>query len=403
MDSAAPAGREPLWHILEVSEVLERVRSGPGGLESAEAAARLQEFGRNDLPAPNPPGLGAIFLRQFLNPLIYILLAAGTISLAIGDVTDAIFIFAVILLNAAIGTIQEWKAERGAAALQKMLQIFARARRDGRETRFPAAELVPGDVVLLESGDRVPADLRLLRARHLSVDESLLTGESASVGKGTHPLASDQPLPDRINMAFAGTTVMAGRAEGVVVATGHSNGGWADRWRSRRHRENQTAPGFADGAFLPPDQHRHAGGRVALGVIALARGMSLIEVFFLAIALAVSAIPEGLPVAMTVALSIATARMAKRRVIVRRLTAVEALGSCTCIASDKTGTLTLNRQTVRRLILPSGACLEVTGEGYDDQGAVLPGAGADTMLVRHGVVQACPGGGPVQRGRIKAG
>ena len=387
MDSAASAGREPRWHTLDASEVLDRVRSSPGGLQSAEAADRLQEYGRNDLPAPIPPGLGAIFLRQFLNPLIYVLLAAGTISLVIGDVTDAIFIFAVILLNAAIGTVQEWKAERGAAALQKMLQVFARARRDGRDTRFPAAELVPGDVVLLESGDRVPADLRLLRARNLTVDESLLTGESASVGKGVHPLSSDKPLPDRINMAFAGTTVMAGRAEGVVVATG------------LRTEVGQIAGAVAATAETKPPlvlrMERFArqisigmlGVVLTLGVIALARGMSLMEVFFLAIALAVSAIPEGLPVAMTVALSIATARMAKRRVIVRRLTAVEALGSCTCIASDKTGTLTLNRQTVRRLIVPSGIGFEVTGEGSDDQGTILPVDGGDTTFARDGIAR----------------
>jgi magnesium-transporting ATPase (P-type) len=363
------------WHALETAEVQRKLRSTAEGLAPFEAAERLIEYGPNALPAARPPGLPRIVLHQFLSPLIYVLLVAGVVSLAIGEFTDAGFIFAVIVLNAALGAFQEWKAERSAAALQKLLRILARARRDGVVREIPAEELVPGDVVLLESGQRVPADLRLLQCRNLAVDESLLTGESLAVDKALPTLAAEAPLTERRNLAFAGTTVASGRAAGVVVATGV-------RTEVGRIAREVTAADVAKPPLLiRMERFARQISLVVLGCVALlalislAQGLPYLEIFFMAVALAVSAIPEGLPVAMTVALSIAASRMARRNVIVRKLTAVEGLGSCTCIASDKTGTLTVNRQTAKVVGLPGGDLLAVTGEGYQGEGTVTTAQG----------------------------
>jgi magnesium-transporting ATPase (P-type) len=367
----------PDWHLLDVGEVFEKVQSDIEGLSEDEAAERLKEFGRNSLPEREPPGIATIFLHQFFSPLIYILLAAGSLSLLIGEITDAIFIFAVILLNAGLGTFQEWKAEKSAAALQNLLRIFARIRRRDKELNLPGEELVPGDIVFLESGNLVPADLRMITVKNLALDESLLTGESQAVNKESMPLEGELPLAERSNMAFAGSTVASGRGIGVVVATGLST----ELGRIAR-AVTETEP-TKPPLVIRMERFARQISFIALGVIALLalilllRGASYTEVFFMAVALAVSAIPEGLPVAMTVALSIATSRMARRNVIVRKLTAVESLGSCTCIASDKTGTLTVNKQTAKLIGLPGGQLFAVTGEGYSGVGMVLTPEGEE--------------------------
>jgi len=364
-----PAVESP-WHALAGEEVLRRVESSTAGLDTDVVTARLALHGRNELPTHRPPTMLAILLHQFLSPLIYILLAAALVSVLLDDWVDASFILVVVGLNAGLGTFQEWRAERSASALQLMLKVQARVRRGGRDRRVAADELVPGDIVILESGNTVPADLRLLRVVHLAADESFLTGESVPVPKQVQPVAADVMVNDRTCMTFAGATVTAGRAEGVVVATG-----------LRTEVGRIAASVTATGTTKPPLVIRmEAFARqvslavlavcVVLGALALAQGIAARDVFFLVVALAVSAIPEGLPVAITVALSIATTRMARRSVIVRRLTAVEGLGSCTYIASDKTGTLTVNRQTVRRLVLPGGEHFAVSGEAYDGVGAV---------------------------------
>jgi len=298
------------------------------------------------------------------------LIVAGLVSLAIAEWTDAGFIFAVILLNSILGTVQEWKAERSAASLQQLLKTSCRVKRDGHVQDLDAEVLVPGDVVILDSGCRVPADLRLLEIRGLSVDESLLTGESQAVSKQSGTFPESTPLSERRNLAFAGTSVTTGRGLGVVVATAQST------------EVGSIAEAVATTALVKPPlvirmeqfarqvSYLVVGFVVLLALVAVWQGTPFNEVFLMAVALAVSAIPEGLPVAMTVALSIATTRMARRNVIVRKLTAVEGLGSCTCIASDKTGTLTVNRQTVRQIWLPEGASYLVSGEGYAGVGKV---------------------------------
>jgi Ca2+-transporting ATPase len=357
---AAPGGDLIRWHSVAGEEVLRLLEASTGGLAAGEASARLGEFGPNVLPHKDPPGPFEILLRQLLSPLIYVLIAAGVVALAIGDATDAAFIFGVVLLNAVMGAYQEWRAEKSAASLQQLISVVARVKRDGQTVERPAEELVPGDWV--ESGASVPADLRLLEANNLHIDESFLTGESVAASKAAGESPAGAPVSDRHNMAYAGSTVTIGRGAGVVVATGGRTevGKIA---RTVTSSETAKAP-----LVIRMEQFaRHVSlavlvACVALGMVAYAKGMPWIDVFFLAVALAVSSIPEGLPVAMTVALSIATSRMARRNVIVRKLTAVEGLGSCTYIASDKTGTLTLNRQTVQTVWLP--------GQGRFDSASV---------------------------------
>jgi len=371
-----PCTETPIyWHHLPIDEVYGRLVTGPGGLTSEEAAMRLQQFGPNTLPARKPPGILTIFIHQFKSPLIYILLIAALVSFLLGDFKDGFFILAVVLLNAVIGLFQEWKAEQGADKLRSLLRIKAVVRRDGKEISINAADLVPGDLVMLESGNRVPADIRLVHASNLNIDESLLTGESVTVEKAITVLDSGAPLGERKNMAFGGTTVINGRGEGVVTATGIST------------EVGNIAKAVAETGFTKPPLlirmeklSRNIGilvifACILMAVIMVSQGASPTEVFFLAVALSVSAIPEGLPVAITVALSIGLIRMGRRNVIVRRLAAVESLGSCTMIATDKTGTLTVNEQTVRRLILPRGTVYNVTGAGYTEEGEVTPGDG----------------------------
>jgi len=358
------------WHALTGEDVLERLDTTVDGLASDEVRKRQDRFGRNLLPAPEPPGVLEILLHQFKSPLIYILLVAGAVALLVGEGVDAAFIMAVLLLNAGIGTWQEWKAEQSAAGLQKLLVVQARVRRDGREQTLSAEELVPGDVVYLESGSRVPADLRLLQARNLKVDESLLTGESLATEKAVLPMEERTGVSDQASMAFAGSSVTSGRGLGVVAATG---------LRTEVGRIARSVTESASGK--PPllvrmERFAHqiayfvVGASIVLALVAAWQGMPWVQVFFLAVALAVSAIPEGLPVALTVALSVATSRMAKRKVIVRKLTAVESLGSCQVIASDKTGTLTVNQQTVTLVQEPGGERYSVQGGGYVGEGIV---------------------------------
>ena len=326
------------------------------GLTSADARARLAKYGPNALPAPHGPSVMSVFLRQFLSPLIYILLAAALISLVLSDLKDALFIGVVLLTNGIIGTVQEYSAGRAATALRKLEQPRAAVIRDGIRQDIDARELVPGDLVLLEAGAGVPADLELIEAIDLQCDESLLTGESTPVKKGL--AANVGEVGPRLNMAFAGSMIARGRGRGIVTATGPASeiGKIADEIGKRR-------------ILLPPLMLRmerfarviavSVGLAIVLLVgVGLLRQMGVTDLFMMSIGLAVSAIPEGLPVAISVTLAIGMRRMAKVHVIVRKMAAVESLGSCTMIATDKTGTLTMNELTVTKILLPDSTLLE---------------------------------------------
>ncbi len=361
------------WHAETPEAVFADLGTSPRGLSELEVKRRQQEYGPNLLPERGPTPLWLIVLRQFINPLIYILVAAAVVSAMTGDLKDAGFIAAVLVINAVIGAYQESQAEKSSHALRKMLRIHAQVERDGEIREVRADEVVPGDVVWLESGNRVPADIRLLSAQGLEVDESLLTGESFAVGKDADWKGDEATtLADRKNMAFAGALVSRGRGKGIVVATATAT-----------HVGQLALDVLGSGGGKPPLLVRMekftnyvAVGTLAAAVVIGLLGIllwkyTLVETFFFVIALAVAAIPEGLPVAMTVALAVATTRMARRNVIVRRLTAVEGLGSCTLIATDKTGTLTCNELTVREVQIAPGETYQVTGEGFAPNGQVM--------------------------------
>lgn len=346
-----------IWHQLNAPDALAALHSSPTGLGEAEAERRLAQYGANVLPEARRAGPLGVFLRQFANPLIYLLLFAGLLSLVIGDRWDAWFIFGVLTLNALIGGFQELKADASARALRLLVPQTARLRRAGRIVEVPSAQIVPGDIVELESGVKVTADIRLISAQGLQIDESLVTGESMPVTKSAQAqVAAEAPPSERLTMAHAGTAIVRGRGSGVVVVTGRDTVlGHIDR----------TLQAASAGAIDTPMVRRMVvlGRQIAIATMALIAVLSTLlfvqgegwrDILLLAIALAVSAIPEGLPIAVTVALSAAANRMAKRKVIVRALPAVEGLGACTVIASDKTGTLTLNRLSAECVALPDG-------------------------------------------------
>ncbi|MGF1463072.1 MAG: cation-translocating P-type ATPase [Maricaulaceae bacterium] len=339
--------------------------SGEAGLTAAEAADRLKTYGPNTLPEPKTPSVATVFLRQFLSPFIYILIIAAAVSFAIGQTPSGVFIVAVLLLNAAIGAVQEVSAQRAAAALRAMVHGSAMVVRDGRTQSVDIIEVVPGDIVLLASGDRVPADMTLRQADDLSVDESMLTGESLAVVKDASAASAvDAPLGDRLDQVFAGAMVVRGRGRGVVTATGLDT-------QIGRIAERVTDPRVSE----PPLMIRirrftyQVAGAIFCAILLLAGLMALqggydgTAMVMMAVGLAVSTIPEGLPAALTVALAIGMRRMAQTNVIIRKLVAVEALGSCTFICSDKTGTLTVNELTIDKVVLPSGRVYQTSGAG----------------------------------------
>jgi len=359
-------------HALPGDECCRKLQTSPKGLSGDAVHQRLQLFGPNSLPRKKAAGPLLIFLRQFANPLIYILLIAAVLSLLVREWTDAGFIIGVLLLNALIGAIQEYQAQRSAEALEKLVSLDAIAIRDGVPEQVKAEQLVPGDIVLVESGTKVPADIRLLQEHDLSVDESLLTGESVADTKDEQQvLPANTPVADRSNMLFGGTMILKGRGNGVVVSTGEQTE--LGKIASDVQLTEQTVPPL----MLRMKTFTAWVGIIYLlviaiiGVIAWLQGAPLLNIMLIAVALAVAAIPEGLPVAITVALAVGMARMAKSNVIIRRLIAAEALGSCTMIASDKTGTLTVNQLTTRCVRFPGCDEWLITGEGAEVSGEVI--------------------------------
>lgn len=365
-----PTPDEAKWHHLKTDEVSRLLGSAPQkGLDDAEVAKRLEHFGPNSVTDRGGVPGWKRFLLQFHQPLIYILLAACAITAFLHEWVDSSVIFGVVVINAIIGFIQESKAEKSIEALSRMIVTEATVRRAGRKLRVPSADLVPGDVVLLQSGDRVPADLRLTDVHNLHCDESSLTGESLPVGKHEEALAADITLADRKNQAYAGTLVTAGQGEGLVWATGDAT----ETGRIARLISSATdisTPLTQKIAYFSKLLLWAILGLAGLTfAVGVARGEPAVDMFMASVALAVGAIPEGLPAAVTIVLAIGVNRMAKRRAIIRKLPAVETLGSTTVICSDKTGTLTQNQMTVQE-IRAGGLTYEVTGGGYETEGEI---------------------------------
>jgi len=356
------------WHSLPVNEVLRELDSdGHQGLSREEAARRLERVGLNLLEETGVVPWPVVLGHQFVDVMIFILFLAALVAMALGEWIDAIAIFVILIINGILGFIQEWKAEQAIQALKRMLEPRCNVVRGAEEQTIGAKNLVPGDVVVLETGDRIPADLRLVRATALKIDESALTGESESADKNVEALPADTPLAERASAAWMGTAVTNGRAIGVVTATG------MDTEFGRIATITQSV-----GREVTPLQ-RQLGilgkqlGMVALvvsGLVALAGwlvGKPLLEMLLVGISLAVAVVPEGLPAVVTITLALGVRAMIKRRALLRRLHASETLGTVSVICTDKTGTLTQNQMTVQRVWMPAGE-VEATGIGYDPAG-----------------------------------
>lgn len=359
------------WYNLSAQEVSRHLDSDlEKGLASVEVTKRQERFGANELKAKSGKSPIVRFLLQFNQPLLYILLIAGAIKAFLGEWVNAWVIWGVTLINAIIGYVQESKAESAIAALASSVQTDATILRDGQKIKVPSTELVPGDLVILTSGDKVPADLRLIKVRNLQINESALTGESIAVEKDTESLDVNAPLAERTNMAYAGSFVTFGQGRGMVVAIGQAT----ETGRISQLMEENT--NLSTPLTRKFDKFSRTLLYIILGVAAftfavgLGYGNTWVTMFEASVALAVSAIPEGLPAVVTITLAIGVSRMARRHAIVRKLPAVETLGSATVICSDKTGTLTENQMTVQ-VIYAGGEHYTVTGTGYAPDGEIL--------------------------------
>ncbi|GGC13744.1 hypothetical protein GCM10011494_35770 [Novosphingobium endophyticum] len=397
---------DPPYHAFSVDHALDALRTGPGGLTSDEASRRLVEHGANRLPEPPRRSALVRFLLHFHNILIYVLLASAFITAMLGHWVDTGVILAVVVANALIGFIQEGRAEDAMGAIRGMLAPHTAVLREDARRSIDAAEIVPGDIVLLEAGDRVPADLRVIEARGLKAEEAILTGESVPVDKNVSPVAENAPLGDRGSMLFSGTLVAAGTARGVVVATGmgteigHISGMLAkvERLTTPLVRQMDVFARWLTLFIL-----LISAGLLAFGTFV--RHLPFDEMFMIVVGLAVAAIPEGLPAVLTITLAVGVQAMARRNAIVRRLPAIETLGSVSVICTDKTGTLTRNEMVVTALV--SADCrFAVEGAGYAPEGKVTVGdAVADAahypvleeFARGRRLVQRC-GSGAVRRG-----
>ena len=368
--------QEKNWHSLSIEDTIKDLNTRVSGLTPEETNQRLVQYGPNELKSKKKTSIIIVFLQQFLSPLIYVLVVAAIISLAAQFFTDeehyidAIVILGVIILNATIGTLQESRAEKAMEALKELAAPKARVKRNGNIETVPAREIVPGDIILFESGDKIPSDVRLIESANLKVNESALTGESMPVEKHTAPVPADSGIADRGNMLFMGTIITNGRATGVAARTGMSTeiGKIATGLEEVKPEETplqkniKSLSRYLVFVFL--------GVSILLIAVGLIQGLRLLDMLLLAIAAAVASIPEGLPAVVTVVLAIGMRAMARRNAIIRKLVAVETLGSANVICSDKTGTLTLNQMTVRRVFF-DGHSVEVTGEGYEPQGEFI--------------------------------
>jgi magnesium-transporting ATPase (P-type) len=373
-ETAASVADAAPWHALPANEIERQLNVDPAqGLDAAEVAGRLDTYGPNRLPHGKKTGPLARFLAQFNNILIYVLLAAGFIKLMLSLWLDASIILAVVILNALLGFVQEGRAEKALDSIRNMLSAEARVLRGGEVRLIPAEDLIPGDIVLLESGDKIPADMRLVDAKNLRTEEAALTGESVPAEKTVAPVSAKATVGDRHNMAFSGTMVVSGRATGVVVATGS---------QTELGRINQM---LAEVSVLETPLLRQiktfgyviTAAIAVIGALLFSWGhwlghMTFIELFQAVVGIAVSLIPEGLPALITITLAIGVQRMAQRNAIIRRLPAVETLGSVSRICSDKTGTLTLMEMMVTSVVTAEAA-YEVTGDGYAPDGEVRAG------------------------------
>ena len=355
------------FHDKTAKEVLDLTATHDYGLTNEEATRRIQEYGPNELKKEKKDGPFKIFLRQFHDVLIYILIAATIISFLAHEKVDAYIILAILIFNAVFGFIQEYKAERSIELLRKLTTLNTKVIRDNKQIEIPSSQIVPGDIIVLESGDKVPADLRLIEVNNLQTDEAALTGESNPITKTIDSLAKSAPLAERKNMLFSGTSIVRGNGKAVVVLTAMRTeiGKIADMVQKAEKSETPLQKKLKEfGKFLGYITILIS---ILVFIIGVIRGMDLFEIFLTAIALAVAAVPEGLPAIVTICLALGVQRMVKRNALIRRLASIETLGCITVICSDKTGTMTKNEMTVTKCYT-NHHFYNITGKGYNDLG-----------------------------------
>ena len=364
------------YYNKNLKDIYKEFETTENGLKSSEISKLREKYGKNELPAKKKDSIIGIFFSQFKNPIEIILVITVILSFLVGETIDAIALIFIIAVDVLMGTYEEWKALKDASSLINMIKVNARVIRDGKEQVIDSSELVPGDVIALESGDRISADCRIIECYNFQVNESSLTGESVLIVKTNETLDDDVVLSERKNMVFAGTSVATGRAKAVVLLTG-TNTEIGKIAKSVTETEEEKSP-----LTIRIEKFSKQITAIII-VIAIITYFVLVRagydnksIFLSVIALAVSAMPEGLPLALTMALTIASKKMLKKNVIIKKLNSVEALGSCTVIASDKTGTLTVNEQTAKKIVLTDGSEFEITGSGYNGNGEIKPLNGA---------------------------
>lgn len=371
------------YYTKEIEEVMKEFQTSEDGLTSDQAKELLVKNDKNELPKPKQDSIIKLFFDQFKNPIELILVVTVILSFVAGETIDAIALIFIIMVDVLMGTYQEWKARKDAESLINMIKSTTRVMRDGKEIEIESSELVVGDLILLESGDKISADARIIECHNFQVDESALTGESLNEVKSTEVLEEKTPLGDRSNMVFAGTAVTTGRAHAIVVATALNTeiGKIADKVTNTKEEKSPLT--IRTEKFSKQISLIIIIVAIITTFVLIAKDYAWNEIFLCVIALSVSAMPEGLPLALTMALTVASTRMAKKNVIVKKLNAVESLGSCTVIASDKTGTLTVNEQTAKEILLADGSNYKISGTGYNDKGYVTAMDGADMKKAEH--------------------
>ena len=365
------------YYNQDKEEILKKLKTSINGLSSDKANELLIINGKNELPKPKKDSVFKLFINQFKNPIELILVVTVFLSFIANEVVDAIALIVIIMVDVLMGTYQEWKARKDAESLINMIRVMSHVIRDGKEIEIDANQIVVGDIITLESGTKISADARILECHNFQVDESSLTGESIGVLKTSETLKGEIALAERKNMIFAGTSVITGRAKAVVTATAINTeiGHIADKVTNTEEEKSPLT--IRTEKFSKQISLIIIAIAIVTTIVLIAKGYPTNEIFLCVIALSVSAMPEGLPLALTMALTIASKRMAKKNVIVKKLNAVESLGSCTVIASDKTGTLTVNEQTAKEILLKDGSEFTISGTGYNGDGEVTPIAEAD--------------------------
>ena len=360
------------WYSKEVEDIYKILKIDDKGLTIEEANKRLEKYGRNELPKQKKDSIIKIFLSEFKDPIVLLLIVAIIASFAVGEVIDAIAIIFIVLVDVLMGTYQENKANNIADALSKLVTVKSKVLRNGEITSVDSEELVLGDIVLLESGDKISADLRLIETHNFMVDESILTGESVQVSKNAHAIKGDNLIiSDQSNMAFSGTTVVTGRAKAIVVSTGLYTEIGKIAHSISETKEEKSPLTLRVEKLSKQISLLVVVVAIIIMILLIIKHVPYHEIFLSVVALAVSAMPEGLPLALTMALTIASNKMAKKNVVAKKLHSVESLGSCTVIASDKTGTLTVNEQTAKKILLPNNKEYDIDGVGYEFEGKVI--------------------------------